>query len=321
MTRMTHRFAAILILALPVMALGTPFTLQEEDGRVIARWHGPMSELALEAPIDDDLAALREHPGIEIVEIRGCSIINGSGFQALKALPKLTTLRLIGVSPEPGGELFDGDLAGYRALAELDQLKHVSFDQVQVSTPGAVLMLEKMDQLESFRPGCAANDALIIAASLAGNLRVLEFGDWPTVPAGAVTIEGFSHYGFMVELKHLGTGVQAPGDAEPRLIFETLSQLNELEKLEFALGGPMKQEEMKGNELPPLDEAELQPLSRLKQLSQVTMKHTLFGETGLQVFVELPGLQRLELDQCHFSEIDLALLRETLPNLKVIVQD
>jgi len=310
----------LLSLVIASTTLASPIEITEIDGKTIAIWSGDTSQVAEDAPTDADIAGLAVHGAIEEIQLQGCTQLTGVGFAALKDLPKLEAIRLDGVAPTPDGELFDGKLEGYEALAELDQVLTLSLANMKISNEGGVKCLRGMKSLRHFHSGTMATDELIIAASLAPTIRTLRFGTGDTVPEAKVTMAGFSHYGFMTELESLSTGDQPPDDAVTRQLFDTLAQIENLRWLELNLGQLNEEGEAKAD-FAPVSADDLQPLSRAENLERVEVIHLIFDDTALQGWLQLPALDQLVLNQCLFSEDDLALLQETLPQLEILVYE
>lgn len=306
-----------LLLTTALLPAQSPFEIKKEKGKVVASFSGSAAEVVPNAPTDADVAALAEHPEIEEISMKGCTNLTGTGFAALKTLPNLRVIRFNGIGPERFSTLFDGNLAGYQALAELDQVEALYFGHVMVPVEGAVVVLEGMDSLQTFGVGTFADDKIIAAAVGAPNLKSLGFGHWAVLPEPNVTMAGFSKYAEMKQLQSLGTGTVPPSDGTARGMLEVLGQMSQLKRLKLAFGGKSVRAKVERPTFEPLTADDLGLLANLTQLELLGLSAITIAEGALPKLAELPNLKRVELKGTEYSKADIEALKAAKPDLTI----
>lgn len=329
---MTHRHsltADLLTLAAlcsclvaPLPAMAHPFTIGDVRGVRTASWKGEAGKIAENAPTDADVAALAEVEGLEKIDISGCTTIRGTGFAALESLPKLRVISLNGCGPRPFSELFDADLEGYAALATLRQVREVTCGHVRLPVEGAVMLLTRMPDLETFNPNTYADDAILAAAAQAPNLKSLGFGHWPTVPKARATMAGVAHYARMKKLETLTAGQLRPADgsaadwiaaimAAPALSVARV-QFNAKTDAEVPPGHPQ--------ELYPAGAAEFAAVATSRSLQRLIVNGADVQVGGLAPLGSSSSLTWIALEHGEVPAEEEAALKAANPKLQVTVR-
>jgi len=331
-----------LLAAVSISVIGaeSPFTIETVRGRVTASWKGTPDTSGIDlAPTDDDIAALAEHPEIEVIHLSGTTRFTGKGFAALKNLPKLRELSCNGIGPERFSEMFPpGSLEGYHALAELDQVTTLRFGHVMMSVEGTAILLRGMESLEFAGFGVFADDRIVEAAADAPNLKGLTFGHWATVPENRLTKEGAAGFARLQGLESLHTGEQDPPiGGSMRDLTGAVAKIESLQSLTLAFTSVKSRNKPKN----PVAVADLEPLATLPNLdrlgiqlakvdsaaagkiagfdslTRVSFNHVDLGDGALTALKELPNLAVVGIwSSCEWSETDREALQAEKPDLR-----
>jgi len=306
------------ITALPAFA--GPFTIEAVKGQLTATWKGEAGSISPGAPTDDDVAALAANADLQVIDISGCTSLSGTGFAALKDLPKLHSLRFNGAGPERFSALFGGNLEGYAALGQLKQVTSVSCGHVRLPTAGAVTLLEQMTSLATFNPGTYADDQILEAASKAPNLRQLSFGHWPTEPDAKVTLEGIRRLSQSKTLESLQPGELRPSDGAMADFIAALSKAPGLKSMKIHMNAKTSLENRGPSKSPfPAELSDLAPLGDFPALESLILNGLTIPEGGLAPFAKISSLKTLRFEGSTVPESEVIALKKMRPGLNVTV--
>lgn len=277
------------------------FTIETVGGKVTASWKGTADTSGIDlAPTDDEIAALAAHKEIEAIRISGTTRFTGKGFAALKGLTKLRELSLGGTGPGQFSEMFPpGSLAGYHALAELDQVTHLNLDHVMLPVEGAVILLKGMAGLEHAGLGVFADDKIVAAAADAPKLKTLSFGHWATVPENSFTKAGAQAFAKLRSLESLHAGEQGPAaGGSTRDLTEAVAKIATLKSLTLAFTH-LKTIKKQRN---PVTAADLEPLAALSKLERLGIQHASLDSATASKLADLRSLKTVT-DGAHRHDI------------------
>ncbi len=320
----------LILLCLATSAFADPLggitISKNKQNQTVATWKGSPKGKAGEArPLDEHVAALAQHPEVEVIEfdgqMGGPGGLTGSGFAALTGLPKLVEIRLNGINAAnmnaPGGAVPFGS-QGFTALARMKNLRTLSIQHANVAVGDIAMLLRTSTSLEELNTGTKFCDELLAAAAEAPKLKKFVFGHWDNVPKDApLTLNGYGKLAQMKHLEILSTGIRHPKDVPWSQLTPILGSIPKLRELTL-IAAEDEAKRKRGDPGPvPFTAADLAALTKATTLTDLGIWHATLAPGSLAGLKNCRSLKSLTLRGTRFDEADLATLKQAIPGLKV----
>jgi hypothetical protein len=255
---------------------------------------------------DDDLARLAQLDTLTTLRLDGFTDITGTGFAKLAGLKKLVAL-------ETENSAFTED--GLAALGKVTSIQRVYLGHTKTNLAGATKMVAGLPNLEEYRPGVYATDAMLAAVGDRPGLRKLIFGaHWAPIGDDTLTRKSYEHLLKLTALTDLTIEV-FPEDVHPQATVEIIRKLKTLENLTLICAVRSK-----GRCIVARDDlaglASLPELTTFRLVGDNAIGYTL--EPGaLQVLQGCPKLRSLFIHQTQAADAEFLALKQVMPKLKI----